>query len=167
MIQCKDCGTNEPLGAIFCNECGAYLLGASGTAAKLPFADTLSTPSQPTLIGQNLEKAIHAQKITFVIPNSGRRAKYPLKAEINIGRTDPNTNWYPTLDLTPDDGADSGVSRRHAIIRTSSQGTVLLDLGSTNGTALNNFRLPPDLPYPLKSGDEIRIGQLLLHIFLE
>lgn len=167
MIQCKECGKNEPVGAIFCNECGAYLLGSSGTDTKLPFADTLSAPSQPSLIGQDFKKAIHANKITFVIPNSGRRAKYPLKSDINIGRTDPDSNWYPTLDLTPDDGAESGVSRRHATIKTSSQGTVVLDLGSTNGTRLNNFRLPPDLPYPLKSGDELRIGQLLLHIFLE
>jgi pSer/pThr/pTyr-binding forkhead associated (FHA) protein len=73
----------------------------------------------------------------------------------------------PELDLTKDRGSDFGVSRLHASIQASNRGVVLIDLGSTNGTLLNNYRLPPDLPYPLHNGDEIRFGRLLVHVFFE
>jgi pSer/pThr/pTyr-binding forkhead associated (FHA) protein len=43
---------------------------------------------------------------------------------------------------------------------------MLIDLESTNGTLLNNYRLSPHEPYPLHSGDEIRFGDLLVHLFL-
>ena len=42
---------------------------------------------------------------------------------------------------------------------------VLTDLGSTNGTLLNTFPLPPDLPYSLRNGDRIHIGKLLIQVY--
>lgn len=57
--------------------------------------------------------------------------------------------------------ADGNVSRRHAEIRPHGDGWVLADLGSTNGTRLNGFRLTA--PRELRSGDEIAMGNSLLH----
>jgi hypothetical protein len=57
--------------------------------------------------------------------------------------------------------ADGNVSRRHAEIRPHGDGWVLADLGSTNGTRLNGFRLTA--PRELRSGDEIAVGNSLLH----
>ncbi len=168
MMKCKECGHQEPAGALFCSECGAYLIEKQQTnVTKLPFTDSLAPPSQPSLWGQDLEPSVEAQKITFLIPSSGRRVKLPLTDSILIGRADPGNNSYPELDLTHDNGAEHGVSRRHAAIKLSHQGVVVTDLNSTNGTILNNYRLPPDLPYPLHSGDELRFGYLLIHVFLE
>ena len=38
----------------------------------------------------------------------------------------------------------------------------LEDLDSVNGTALNRQRLAPHQPSPVKDGDEIRLGKLVL-----
>lgn len=54
---------------------------------------------------------------------------------------------------------DEAVSRRHAVIRKVEQGYVLTDLGSTNGTCVNERRV---VDHPLQREDRIRIGQ---HIF--
>jgi adenylate cyclase len=52
---------------------------------------------------------------------------------------------------------DNRASRNHAVIRLQDdKAYVLLDLGSSNGTILNNRRI--SIPSPLKSGDEIQIA---------
>lgn len=169
MTECSECGGYEPQGALFCSECGAFLLPTveDEDGAKLPFTDALTPPTAPILVGQETNPATEAQKITFLIPSSGRRIRMDLDQEIQIGRADPNAQHYPELDLTEDQGDAHGVSRLHALIRRSDEGVVLIDDSSTNGTLLNGYQLPPDLPYPIHSGDEVRFGQLLVHIFLD
>lgn len=56
--------------------------------------------------------------------------------------------------------SDHTVSRRHAQIKRESDGFVLYDLNSVNGTYLNGVRL--QRPTRLKHGDQIRIGSTLL-----
>jgi pSer/pThr/pTyr-binding forkhead associated (FHA) protein len=51
--------------------------------------------------------------------------------------------------------ADSNVSRRHAELRRSGEGWHLVDLGSTNGTAVNGR---PISEHSLVHGDRITIG---------
>jgi hypothetical protein len=54
---------------------------------------------------------------------------------------------------------DDLCSRNHARIERSSQGGYqLVDVGSSNGTLLNDQRLPPQQPVPLESEDCIKIG---------
>src|SRR5215813_11595717 len=81
-------------------------------------------------------------------PNIGRR--YPLgHDDVILGR---GADVHIVLD------ADS-VSRRHARIRLSESGFVLDDLGSTNGSYVNDRRVERAL---LKDGDIIRIGVTIL-----
>lgn len=169
MTKCSECGRYEQPGALFCSECGAFLLPTEEdeAGAKLPFTDALAPPLAPTLIGQETNPATEAQVVTFLIPSSGRRVEMELDHEIQIGRADPDVQHHPELDLTEDEGDAHGVSRLHALIRRSDQGVVLIDDSSTNGTLLNGYRLPSELPYPIHSGDEVRFGQLLVHIFLD
>ena len=54
------------------------------------------------------------------------------------------------------------VSSRHGEIRRSGSSWVLVDLGSTNGTELNEVRLTPRNEYGLKDGDRIRVGDIQL-----
>jgi EmrB/QacA subfamily drug resistance transporter len=58
--------------------------------------------------------------------------------------------------------ADPGgeLSRRHARIGLADGVAIIEDLGSTNGTLLNGERISG--PQPLRSGDEIRIGNYVL-----
>lgn len=114
-----------------------------------------------------MEADLTPRTVTFFIPSRRRQLTIELKEEIRIGRADQRANLIPELDLTDYDGAGKGVSRLHATIRAYKQGIVLIDLGSTNGTLLNTYRLHAERPYPVKSGDEIRFGELLIHLFLE
>lgn len=55
---------------------------------------------------------------------------------------------------------DAGVSSRHAQFQVGPGTLAVCDLGSTNGTFLNDRRLAPQLPTPLQSGDRVRFGRL-------
>ncbi|MBI1766725.1 MAG: FHA domain-containing protein [Acidobacteria bacterium] len=53
---------------------------------------------------------------------------------------------------------DARVSRRHAQIRQRDGEGYVFDLGSGNGTYVNDRRIPAQLEVPLKDGDVLRIG---------
>lgn len=73
--------------------------------------------------------------------------QWPLKGEVvRIGRG-------PTNDLTLLD--DPKISRSHAELRNRDGQWVLLDLGSSNGTKVNNRRIEQ---HPLRAGDRIQVG---------
>jgi FHA domain-containing protein len=81
--------------------------------------------------------------------------------EVRIGRSRAGaSNGTPDIDLTGP-CEDPGVSREHAVLTRKGDGTyVLRDLGSTNGTTLNDdpTRLEADAEVPLANGDRIRVG---------
>ncbi|MCI4062377.1 FHA domain-containing protein [Micromonospora sp. R77] len=66
----------------------------------------------------------------------------------------------PTVDIPL---ADPHLSRRHASVTLTADGVVLMDLGSTNGTWLNDRRIAG--PEYLTDGDVIRIGRTDLRFF--
>ena len=53
---------------------------------------------------------------------------------------------------------DAKASSRHAEIRAANNGYTITDMGSTNGTFVNEQQLRPNEPRPLNTGDTIRIG---------
>ncbi len=54
---------------------------------------------------------------------------------------------------------DSLISRRHVEIHTDTQGSVIVDLGSRNGTFVNGQRIAARQPRPLRAGDQIQLGR--------
>ncbi len=76
----------------------------------------------------------------------GRRFEVE-SGEVTIGRE--------RSDVLLDD--DGEVSRNHAVVRQSSEGFEVEDLGSTNGTFVNEQRISE--PTRLSSGDIVRVGQ--------
>ena len=50
------------------------------------------------------------------------------------------------------------ISRIHCKIQKSGSGYTITDLQSANGTYVNKVRLQPNQPYPLKSGDTLRLA---------
>jgi hypothetical protein len=81
---------------------------------------------------------------------------------ISMGRADPAQNIHPALDLTLHYGLQLGVSRYHAEITHSHSRYFIKDFGSTNGTWINNHRIPTYQQIPIYSGDQIRLGHLAL-----
>lgn len=57
---------------------------------------------------------------------------------------------------------DKEVSVHHAIIRLEGPMYTIVDIGSTNGTFVNNKRLDRNTPRSLTKGDVIRVGQTIL-----
>jgi DNA-binding winged helix-turn-helix (wHTH) protein len=79
------------------------------------------------------------------------RRRFPLSlGEHVIGRD-------PDVEVRLD---DSTVSRRHARLVVTTEGTVLEDFGSKNGTFRGNERVT--VPVRLADGDTIRIGSLVV-----
>jgi molybdenum cofactor synthesis domain-containing protein len=105
--------------------------------------------------------------LKLTIPDSGPDVEVPLtREEVNIGRLDPASGSFPDVDLTDYGGAEKGVSRRHAKIIRREGGFFIEDLGSFNGTFLNHKKLSPYRLEALKSGDELRLGRLMLRVSL-
>src|SRR5438552_13974535 len=78
--------------------------------------------------------------------------------ETTIGRADPVTGTLPDIDLTPVDNNRS-VSRRHAkVIRANNEYHVLEEVGTVNGTYVNDVRIPTGVPVTLHNGDLLKIG---------
>ena len=84
-------------------------------------------------------------------PNAGSR--YVLDAEVTRAGRHPDSDIF--LD-------DITVSRRHAEITRHSDGYVLRDVGSLNGTYVNRDRVEES---KLSHGDELQIGKFKL-VFL-
>ncbi len=88
------------------------------------------------------------------------------KPENLIGRRDPGANIFPEIDLTRFD-PNFKISRRHAKLVAGDKGFKLLDNGSANGTFLLREdqpprRLEPGQAEPLLSGDDIRLGDVVI-----
>jgi pSer/pThr/pTyr-binding forkhead associated (FHA) protein len=73
---------------------------------------------------------------------------------ITIGRATQDARWEISLQ-------DRAVSRPHCRLSRSPTGWVLVDLGSANGTVLNNNPVLAD-PCALKDGDVIQVGETTL-----
>ena len=78
--------------------------------------------------------------------------------ETTIGRADPVTGILPDIDLTAVD-TNRSVSRRHAkIIRSGKEYHVLEEVGTVNGTYVNDQKIPTGVPVTLHDGDLVKIG---------
>jgi CRP-like cAMP-binding protein len=78
--------------------------------------------------------------------------------ETTIGRADPVTGILPDIDLTPVD-TNRSVSRRHAkIIKSGNEYHMLEEVGTVNGTYVNDQRIPTGVPVTMHNGDLIKIG---------
>ena len=168
MIKCSSCGKRHPENTLFCDECGAYLQ-AEGRKRTDPLAvedvDWIETNFDGTspLATSRREPVV----IRLSIVDSGRQVEFPLNKEITFGRLDAASATFPDIDLTPDNGLEKGVSRRHAKITRKGKDLFLEDLGSVNGTFLNGKRLTPYLPHALKDNDEIRLSRILMRIHIK
>jgi len=103
----------------------------------------------------------------LVVVGTGATMSLPTLEEVVIGRTDPHSTLAPDVDLEEHGGGMAGVSRNHARLLRFSEGWVLEDLNSTNGTFINQVQLTPGQPVRIRTGDTIRCGQLLLTFYEE
>jgi hypothetical protein len=79
-------------------------------------------------------------------------------SEMRIGRHSLSSGINPEIDLSVPP-ADPGVSRLHAVLLKTPDGTwSVVDPGSANGTVVNGSEIPYDQAVPLRDGDRIHLG---------
>lgn len=114
---------------------------ADGDTLKIRLEEAKSTaPTLVVISGKPLGKSFHLTDEKMVL---GR----DLTAEISIGET--------------------AISRRHTEFYLSPTGVQVKDLGSTNGTFINDVKIPKDTYQPLNDGDLVRCGSTLLKFLKE
>jgi hypothetical protein len=104
-------------------------------------------------------------KLQVLGPNGVLWERRILENPFNIGRRSLSRQIFPHLDLTYNDPA-AYVSRQHARMIADAGGYFIEDLGSANGSYLNDRRLPPGVPTRLRNGDRVRIGKVQLNFIL-
>ena len=147
-VFCGFCGGRIAADDIFCAHCGARQpLAGVGSSATLRAA----RPTAKLVVAGTTELD----------------ASFVLQKDNNLlGRTDPHSNVFPEIDLSRFD-PETKVSRRHARIWREGETFLVEDLGSVNGTVVNDsIRLAPRQPRVLDSGDKLRLGETTLHFLL-
>ena len=147
-VFCGFCGGRIAADDIFCAHCGARQpLAGVGSSATLRAA----RPTAKLVVAGTTELD----------------ASFVLQKDNNLlGRTDPHSNVFPEVDLSRFD-PETKVSRRHARIWREGETFLVEDLGSVNGTVVNDsIRLAPRRPRVLDSGDKLRLGETTLHFLL-
>jgi hypothetical protein len=102
----------------------------------------------------------------LVVVASGAVLALPNSAQAVVGRADPVSKFFPDIDLTPHGALDNGVGRRHVRLLIQNGQVMAEDLESTNGTLINAQRLAPRQPQPLRDGDTVQVGKLILRFHL-
>ena len=164
MIKCSNCQHENPPDKFKCEKC------------QYPLWEDVPGPISETTMIQKLPENFPKGSIksgwgtstfeptNFVILHI-KEAREPIivrpKEEYVLGRFDTEDG----LNLSQYDALKKGVSRAHAALRRGDEMLFLVDLGSTNGTFLNEQQLTPNQPRLLRSGDQIRLGQFVLHIY--
>jgi serine/threonine-protein kinase len=147
-VYCGFCGGRIAADDVFCAHCGAR---------------------QP-LVPVGASATLHAARPTAKLVVAGTTeldASFILQKDSNLlGRTDPHSNIFPEIDLSRFD-PETKVSRRHARIWLEGETFLVEDLGSVNGTVINDsVRLAPRQPRVLDSGDKLRVGETTLHFLV-
>ena len=89
------------------------------------------------------------------------------QSELVLGRRSLN-GLQPHVDLTLWGAYEQGISRRHAKLLLNSEGQLCItELGSANGTFVNDKQLEPFQQYVLHEFDTIRLGQMSIRISYE
>jgi len=145
-----------------------------------PAVDTLSPSATPIVEPPPSEPSASSadQSITLDLPDlelepgipgslqvcdSKRTICFPEgQFEAVIGRRDPYANYHPDIDLADEGAAQKGVSRQHACITYRDAQVYIEDLGSSNGTYVNQRQLKAKQPHRLHDRDTIWLGHLRL-----
>lgn len=148
---CPVCGAPRSGDDRYCESCGFDFLG----------------PPPATVIWEVIVTADRAQFDRLAVAGVSFPADYPERrvaladGENRIGRSRGHPDeQVPEIDLAPAP-ADPGISRLHAMLERRSDGEIVVrDLGSTNGTMVNDDPAPiaPQTDVPLADGDRVRVG---------
>jgi serine/threonine-protein kinase len=146
MVYCGFCGGRIAYDDVYCAHCGQR---------------------QPLAVASAALKSARATAKLVVMGTTELDSSFQLHKENSlVGRSDPHSQIFPEVDLSKFD-PQTKISRRHARIFRKGDVYLVEDLGSVNGTVLNDaLRLAPHQPRALESGDKLRLGETTLHFLI-
>jgi serine/threonine protein kinase len=146
MVYCGFCGGRIAYDDVYCAHCGQR---------------------QPLAVASAALRTARATAKLVVMGTTELDSSFQLhKESSHIGRSDPHSQIFPEVDLSKFD-PQTKISRRHARIFRKGDVYLVEDLGSVNGTVLNDsLRLAPHQPRALESGDKLRLGETTLHFLI-
>jgi hypothetical protein len=164
MIVCQVCHTSVYFGTLFCPECCAKISeDTSPPTNVLPlekaaeFINPKAAFSTPSPLRST---------DTIMLKITGNSVGIPLfgAGEYILGRSEKGQAVIPDVDLNRFGAHNKGVSRLHCHLRFEGDLLLVVDLGSANGTFLNDTRVLPDHPATLSDGDILRLGNLKIEV---
>ena len=145
--------------SVFCPQCGSRQSGDSGRCASCGAATATDTDRTQTLSRADIfgpddhdDVSIPAEPAATLMVRSGPQAG----DRFSLTSTPTRLGRHPDSDVSLD---DISVSRRHAEIERQGAEYVLRDVGSLNGTYVNQRRVDSVV---LQQGDEILVGRFRL-----
>lgn len=160
MTICINCNTENSDTALFCEKCDELLL-ENVPQRRLAPTTLLRDPTKELLpVGDAVLDATG-----LVLNIEGNKVTVPIEKRIYLGRDETAKPHATFVDLTDYNAFEKGVSRLHALIENTKDGEYqIMDLGSSNGTRINNTPLDPFCLYFLPHNCEIHIGRLVLQL---
>jgi hypothetical protein len=158
--SCPACGAS--ISGRFCESCGHD--SALPAPAQAEAASTAETQVEWTAV-VSADKEYYKRVIarggpdTVDFPEVFPERRIRLYDNTLIGRTNRKQGVEPGIDLGINP-IDRGVSTQHAILQLKDSGLTITDLGSTNGTSLNDSDdlLGNGVETTLADGDRIHVG---------
>ncbi len=165
MRKCSNCAENNRAGALVCEYCGAMLTQKGMTDTKRLNVEELRLMEQhPQQATQHLMFAPDAA-LALQFRELPDPLVYRIQTELLIGRYDKKTDESPDIDMHRFAGYLMGVSRLHARFIRQQDRLFLEDLGSSNGTYLNERQLLPNQPVIVSDNSDVRLGKLKFRVF--
>lgn len=157
---CIVCATENMPGALLCANCSTPLITLPTATHRIDQPESVLVP-RPAAI-----RLPHTARLRFVVQNAeDRPVEMPLQdTDCYIGRGMPESQLL-SLNLVSYCSQNEGVSRLHAALVYEDGFLYIRDLNSTNGTFVNGLKVVGDVP--LRDGDELRFGLLILHIYFK
>ena len=154
-VFCNQCGHRNPPVSAFCSACGTVLDLVTDHTITLAKTDALQdAPGPDDDVQVSLSNIARGTAILVLRGGEGEGQHFVLSSAVtNIGR-------HADSDIALD---DITVSRRHCDVTQESGRFVVRDVGSLNGTYVNQKRVDST---ELTQGDELQIGKFHL-VFLE
>ena len=126
----------------------------SATSVSSKSAELTGTKSEPE---NTSSTKIQAQSVTLLHVQSNTTIDLKLyQSAIYMGK--PNDRMPPDINVSVLPNAEV-VSRVHAVLRRDGDQYSVEDLGSANGTYVNDAVLKSGTPHRLKTGDRINLGK--------
>ena len=160
-IRCDECGFyTSPLEET-CVHCGA-MLADPALALDLPHTTILERRplSVPSVSPADTHFPDHMLLILQVLP-SAVCLTVQLRQPTVLGRGADSGDEH-LISLAEFNALHHGVSRRHCRFERADDQLLVVDLGSTNGTYLNDRRLLSSEDYVVAHGDRLILGTLHL-----